>query len=190
MATLTKEKADELIRSTTNEPHLLQHAVAVSAALGACAKHFGEDSEYWEAVGLLHGYDYEKYPSEHLKHTQEPLREAGIDDITIRAILSHGWDICTEIKPETQLEKSLFTLDALTGLVSATAKMRPNGISDLEPSSVVKKFKDKHFAAGVDRALIDKGLEMLGMDRATAIAISIEGMKPHAKELGLMGKAE
>lgn len=188
MIKLNKQKAQELLSATTSQPHLMQHALAVSSAMGAMAKHFNADEAYWEAVGLLHDYDYQKYPEEHLQHTEQPLRAAGVDEESIRAILSHGWEICTEVEPQTDLEKSLYTLDSLTGLVSATAKMRPNGINDLTLSSVTKKLKDKNFAAGVHREVIDNGIEMLGMERAEVIAICIDGMKPHAQCLGLMGK--
>lgn len=189
MIKLNKQKAEELLSHTTSQPHLLQHALAVSSAMGAMAKHFGADESHWEAVGLLHDYDYEKYPKEHLQYTEEPLRAAGVDEESIRAILSHGWKICTDVEPQTNLEKSLYTVDALTGLVSATAKMRPNGISDLSASSVTKKLKDKSFAAGVNREVIQGGIEMLGIDRAEVITICIEGMKPHAKHLDLLGKS-
>lgn len=188
MMLLNREKAEELLRATTKQPHLWQHALAVSSAMGAMARHFGEDPEQWEAVGLLHDYDYETHPEEHLQHTELPLREAGVDESSIRAILSHGWEQCTNIEPQSALEKSLYTLDALTGMVSATAKMRPNGIADLAPSSVIKKLKDKAFAAGVNREVIANGLVLLGMDRAEVIAICIEGMKPHATRLSLEGK--
>lgn len=186
--TLTKEKAQELLDTTTTMLHLKQHALAVSSAMGAMAKHFEADCAYWEAIGLLHDYDYEQYPDEHLQHTQEPLREAGIDEESIRAILAHGWERCGNIEPQTPLEKSLYTLDALTGLISTTAKMRPTGISDLTPQSVVKKLKDKHFAAGVDREVISKGIDLLGMERAEVITLCIEGMKPHADYLGINAK--
>ncbi len=187
MSKLSLEKATELIKSTTTQPHLITHAIAVSSAMGAMAEHYGEDVEYWQAIGMLHDYDYEQHPEEHLKHTAEPLKSAGIDDETINTILSHGYEICSDIKPEKLIDKALYTVDALTGLVSATSKMRPNGILDLEPKSVAKKFKDKSFAAGVDRTVITKGLEMLDMERSLAIEICIKGMKAHAKELGLEG---
>lgn len=187
MSQLNQQTAQALLQTTTTEPHLFQHARAVSAAMGAMATHFGADKAYWEAVGLLHDYDYQQYPEEHLQHTEQPLRETGVDDISIRAILSHGWGICSEVEPLSDMEKSLYTMDALTGLVSATAKMRPSGIADLTPASVTKKLKDKHFAAGVRRDVILSGIEKLGMERTEIIAICIEGMKLHAQELGLMG---
>ena len=151
MPGLTMETARQLLATTTTEDHLFEHAIGVSAAMGAMARHFGADEEYWKAVGYLHDYDYEQFPEEHLHHTAEPLREAGVDEESIRAILSHGWEFCTDVKPETDMEKSLFTVDELTGLVGATARMRPGGLSDLEVSSVKKKFKDKRFAAKLRR---------------------------------------
>ncbi len=183
--TLNRIKAQELMQSSTSQPHLRQHALAVSAAMGAMARHFGEDVELWEAVGLLHDYDYEQFPEEHLQHTDEPLRAAGVSEEIIRAILSHGWGQCTEVEPQSLMEKCLFTVDGLTGLISAAARMRPRGISDLAAASVTKKFKDKAFAAGVNRQIIQQGVEMLGMDRAEVFTLCIEGMKPHADALGL-----
>jgi len=187
MEQLTKSQAQTLLESTTSQPHLMLHALAVSAAMGAMAKHFGADAGYWEAVGLLHDYDYQQYPQEHLQHTEQPLREAGVDEGSIRAILSHGWGICSDVEPQTAMEKSLYTVDSLTGLISATAKMRPTGISDLTASSVTKKLKDKRFAAGVNRETIRKGIEMLGMERAEVITLCIDGMKPYAQKLELKG---
>ncbi|MDL2219065.1 HDIG domain-containing protein [Ruminococcaceae bacterium OttesenSCG-928-O06] len=187
MPKLTMQQARALLESTTTQPHLLQHALAVSGAMGAMARHFGQDEAYWQAVGLLHDYDYEQYPEEHLQHTAAPLAAAGVDDEAVRAILSHGWGLCTDVEPQTEMEKSLYAVDEMTGLVSATAKMRPSGIADLAPKSVNKKFKDKAFAAKIDREVIQKGAEMLGMDLAQLTALCIEGMRPHAAELGLLG---
>lgn len=184
---LTLERATELNNTMVTEDHLILHAKNVCYAMGAMAEHFGEDVEHWQAVGMLHDYDYEKYPEEHLQHTQQPLREAGIDEEDIRAILSHGYEICTDVKPETNLEKSLFTVDELTGIVQACARMRPHGITDLEVKSFMKKFKDKRFAARCDRNTILKGCEMLGMDVKEVAGIVIGGMREHAAELGLEG---
>ena len=184
---LTLERAKELNDAMVKEDHLILHAKNVCYAMGAMAAHFGEDVEHWQAVGMLHDYDYEKYPEEHLQHTEEPLREAGVDEEDIRAILSHGYEICTDVKPESNLEKSLYTVDELTGIVQACARMRPHGITDLEVKSFMKKFKDKRFAAKCDRALILKGCEMLGMDVKDVAGIVIGGMKEHAEELGLTG---
>ncbi|NLW80027.1 MAG: HDIG domain-containing protein [Ruminococcaceae bacterium] len=190
MEKLSKEKSRALLESTTTEAHLLQHALAVSVAMGAMARHFGADADYWQAVGLLHDYDYQQHPDEHLQHTAAPLAGAGVDDESVRAILSHGWGLCTDVQPQTDLEKSLYAVDELTGLISATAKMRPSGIADLEPKSVKKKFKDKAFAAKIDRTVIQQGADMLGMELGALIALCIEGMKPCATELGLLGTGQ
>ena len=185
MSQLTMERARELLAATTTESHLFEHAIGVSAAMGAMARHFGQDPAYWEAVGYLHDYDYERFPEEHLRHTEQPLRDAGVDETAIRAILAHGWGLCSDVQPESELEKSLFTVDELTGLIAATARMRPGGLSDLEASSVKKKFKDKRFAAKIDRAVITQGCQMLGMDLGDVITLCIEGMRAHMDELGL-----
>jgi predicted hydrolase (HD superfamily) len=187
MDKLTLEKAKEINATMVTEDHLILHAANVSAAMGAMAEHFGEDKEHWEAIGWLHDYDYEKYPDEHLAHTEEPLRNLGVPEEDIRAIMSHGYGICTDVEPVTNLEKSLFTVDELTGIVQAAARMRPNGIVDMEVKSFMKKWKDKRFAAKCDRPLILKGCDMLGMDIKTVAAIVIEGMKAHAEELQLTG---
>ena len=186
---LTFEKAKELIAPQITEEHLIIHSLNVCYAMEAMARHFGEDPEHWKAVGYLHDYDYEKYPDEHLKHTEEALLKAGVDPEDIRAILSHGWEICTDVKPETPMEKSLFTVDELTGIVQACARMRPNGITDLELKSFMKKFKDKRFAAKCNRETIQKGCDLLGMEVSEVSAIVIEGMKMHAAEIGLLGTA-
>ncbi|MBQ6427045.1 MAG: hypothetical protein IJK14_06570 [Clostridia bacterium] len=187
MDKLTLEKAKEINSTMVTEEHLLLHAANVSAAMGAMADHFGADKEHWEAVGWLHDYDYEKYPDEHLQHTEKPLRELGVPEEDIRAILSHGYGICSDVKPLSDLEKSLFAVDELTGIVQAAARMRPNGITDMETKSFMKKWKDKRFAAKCDRPLILKGCEMLGMDIRDVAEIVIEGMKAHAEELQLAG---
>ena len=138
-------------------------------------------------MGLLHDYDYEKYPEEHLQHTQEPLLAAGVPEEDVRAIMSHGWGICTDVEPVTDMEKSLFAVDELTGIIQACARMRPNGIRDLEIKSFMKKYKDKKFAAKCDRELIRKGCDLLGMDVQEVAEICINGMRPHAEEIGLAG---
>ena len=184
---LTLERARELNDTMVTEEHLIIHALNVCYAMGAMAEHFGEDKEHWQAIGILHDYDYEKYPEEHLKHTEQPLLDAGVDPEDVRAILSHGYGICTDVKPETNLEKSLYTVDELTGIIQACARMRPHGLTDLEVKSFMKKFKDKRFAAKCDRELIQKGCEMLGMEVRDVAEICIAGMKEHAEELGLLG---
>ena len=184
---LTLARAKELNATMVTEEHLIIHALNVCYAMGAMARHFGADEEHWQAIGMLHDYDYEKFPEEHLEHTEKPLLEAGVDPEDVRAILSHGYGICTDVEPFSDLEKSLFTVDELTGIIQACARMRPNGITDLEVKSFMKKFKDKRFAAKCDRELIQKGCEMLGMDVKDVAAICIEGMKEHAEELGIAG---
>ena len=184
---LTLERAKELNDAQVTEHHLVIHAKNVMYAMGAMADHFREDREHWMAVGYLHDYDYEKYPDEHLKHTEKELLGEGVEAADVRAILSHGYGICTDIKPETNMEKSLFTVDELTGIIQACARMRPLGITDLEKKSFMKKFKDRKFAAKCDRDLILRGCEMLGMDVAEVAEICIEGMKPHAAEIELLG---
>ena len=184
---LTLERAKELNDSQVTEHHLVIHAKNVMYAMGAMAEHFGEDREHWMAVGYLHDYDYEKYPDEHLRHTEKELLAEGVDRADVRAILSHGYGICTDVEPETNMEKSLFTVDELTGIIQACARMRPNGISDLEVKSFMKKFKDKKFAAKCDRDLILRGCEMLKMDVAEVARICIEGMKPYAADIELLG---
>ena len=187
---LTLEKARELNGTMVTEDHLLLHEMNVCYAMGAMARHFGEDPEHWQAIGMLHDYDYEKFPEEHLQHTADPLRAAGVSEEDIRAILSHGYGICTDVEPVTNLEKSLFTVDELTGIIQACARMRPNGIRDLEVKSLMKKFKDRKFAAKCDRELIMKGCGMLGMELKDVAEICIEGMKEHAAELQLTGNGQ
>ena len=184
---LTLEKARALIAQTTTEEHLILHALNVSYAMGAMARHFGEDVAHWQAVGLLHDYDYEQYPEEHLLHTAEPLLAAGVEEADVHAILSHGYGHVNDVRPETPMEKSLYTVDELTGIIQAAARMRPNGITDMELKSFIKKFKDKRFAAKCDREVILRGCDMLGMDLREVSELCIEGMRPHAAELGLAG---
>jgi len=184
---LTLERARELNDSQVTEEHLRIHATNVMAAMGAMAEHFGEDKEHWMAIGYLHDYDYEKFPEEHLQHTEEPLRAAGLEEDEIRAILAHGYGICNDVEPITNMEKSLYAIDELTGIISACALMRPHGITDLGVKSFMKKFKDKKFAAKCNREVIKDGCERLGMEVRDVAEICIEGMKPYAEEIGLLG---
>lgn len=188
MAQVTMEQAERLIKANVTEQHLFTHARAVSAAMGAMAEHFGEDKAHWEAVGYLHDVDYEKFPEEHLAHTRELLSGENIDESDIHAILSHGYGICTDVEPQTNMEKSLFTVDELTGIVQAASLMRPTGITDLEVKSLKKKYKDKKFAAKCSREVIDKGCAMLGMPIEDVMAIVIKGMQAYADELGIGSK--
>ena len=186
---LTMERAKQLLESTTTEPHLFLHAKNVSVALGGMAKHFGADVDHWQAIGYLHDYDYEQHPEEHLQHTEKPLLDAGLTQEEVRAILAHGYGHCNDVEPVTELEKSLYTVDELTGIIQAAARMRPAGITDMEISSFMKKFKDKKFAAKCDREVIKKGCDMLGMEVRDVAQICIEAMKEFADELQIGAKA-
>ena len=180
---LTIERAKELLATTTTEEHLFLHAMNVAVAMGGLATYFGEDADHWTAIGYLHDYDYEQYPEEHLQHTEEPLLAAGLAAEEVRAILAHGYGHCNDVEPITNMEKALYTVDELTGIIQAAARMRPMGITDMEISSFMKKFKDKKFAAKCDREIIKAGCDMLGMEVRDVAAICIEAMKLHADEL-------
>ena len=182
---LTVERAKELIGGKITEQHLILHSRNVMYAMGAMAEHFGEDREHWMAVGYLHDYDYEQYPDEHLRHTERELLAEGVAASDVRAILSHGYGHCTDVKPETDMEKSLYTVDELTGIIQACARMRPQGLTDLEVKSFMKKFKDKKFAAKCNRELIQKGIERLGLETGVVMECCIKGMQAHAEELDL-----
>lgn len=186
---LTMDWAKQLLHTTTTEEHLLLHAMNVSVAMGGMAKHFGEDEAHWMAVGYLHDYDYQQHPEEHLQHTKEPLLEAGVEEWEVRAILAHGFGHCNDVEPITLLEKSLYTVDELTGIIQAAARMRPMGITDMEIGSFMKKFKDKKFAAKCDREVIKKGCDMLGMEVRDVADICIEVMKAYADQLQIGAKS-
>lgn len=150
------------------------------------ARKFGEDEDEWGVIGLIHDLDYEKFPEQHCEKTKEILEQRGWPSEYIRAVLSHGWTICTDIEPGTRLEKTLFTIDELTGLVTAAALVRPSkSLGDLKVKSVKKKWKEKSFAAGVDRSIIERGAEMLGMELAEVIQDTIDGMRTVSEDLGL-----
>ncbi len=182
---LTMERAKQLLDTTTTQEHLFLHAKNVSVAMGGLARHFGADEAHWMAIGYLHDYDYEQHPEEHLQHTRQPLLDAGLTEDEVRAILSHGYGLLNDVQPQTEMEKSLFTVDELTGIIQAAARMRPAGITDMEVSSFMKKFKDKKFAAKCDREIIRQGCAMLGMEVREVAQICIEAMKAHAQELHL-----
>jgi predicted hydrolase (HD superfamily) len=190
MAQLTMQRAKEILQKHFTEPHLYAHSLAVSAAMGAMAEYFGEDRAHWEAVGYLHDVDFEKYPGEeHCLHVRELLAGEDVDEADVRAIISHGYGLCTtEVEPTTNLEKSLFTVDELTGIIVTTALMRPTGIEDLELKSLKKKYKDKKFAAKCNRDVIDQGAQNLRVDLDIVMERCIEGMKRYAKELGIGAK--
>lgn len=186
MEKLTLEKAQEILKKHTTEEHLFTHAAAVSAAMGAMARHFGEDEEHWRAIGYLHDVDYEAYPDEHCHHVREFLEPEGVPEEDILAIISHGYGITTEERePQTSLEKSLFTVDELTGIIQAYALMRPEKMEGMAVKSLKKKFKDKRFAAKCNREIIKRGFSMLGMEPGEVMQCCIEGMQEHHEELGL-----
>ena len=182
---LTMERAKELLATTTTEPHLFLHAKNLMATMGGLAEHFGENKEHWMAIGYLHDYDYEQHPDAHLQYTEQPLLDAGLTPEEVRCILAHGYGIINDVEPVTNMEKALFTVDELTGIIQAAARMRPAGITDMEVSSFMKKFNDKKFAAKCDRELIRRGCEMMGMEVRDVAAICIESMKQYAQELEL-----
>ena len=152
------------------------------------ARHFNEDEEKWRVIGLVHDLDYEMYPQEHCHKCIELFKEYNWPEDYIRAVVSHGWGICTDVKPETNLEKTLYAIDELTGLVASSALVRPSkSILDIKAKSVKKKFKDKRFAAAVDRQVILNGAKFLDMDLSELITQVILGMRPVAEKIGLKG---
>ena len=174
----TVEQAKELVMKYNKEPFHLQHAETVSKVMGELAKEYDpENVEFWAAVGMLHDIDFELYPDEHCVKAREILRELDIDERVIHAVISHGYGICIDVEPELFMEKVLFAADELTGLIGAAALMRPTGISDMEPKSVKKKFKDKKFAAGCSREVILRGAQMCGWELDTLIAKTLDAMR-------------
>lgn len=187
----TRQEAYELLTKYNKNESLIKHGYAVEAVMRYFARQFGENEEYWGNIGLIHDLDYELYPDEHCHKTKEIMEQEGIDKDIIHAVISHGWNICIDVKPEHKMEKVLYTIDELTGLITATVYMRPNkSILDLGVKSVKKKFKQASFAAGVNREVILSGCEMLDMDLDTVILWTIEGMKEAAKDLELVGEEQ
>lgn len=185
---LPREEAWKLLTEYTKTSSLRKHALTVEAVMCHFARLNGEDEEVWGVAGLLHDLDYEKFPEEHCQKAEEIMRARGIDETYIRAMNCHAYGICTDIKPESKMEKVLFTIDELTGLINALCLMRPSkSVLDLEVKSVKKKFKDRSFAAGVNRDTIRNGCEMLGMELDDVIRETIEGMKERAQDIGLKG---
>lgn len=184
----TREATWKLIEEYLPSDQMRRHSLAVEAVMRHMARKCGEDEEMWGIIGLAHDIDYERHPEEHCRKAPEILRNAGWPEDYIRAVVSHGWGICSDVEPVTKLEKTLFTIDELTGLVSASALVRPSkSILDLPVKSVTKKWKDKAFAAGADRSVIEKGGAMMGVELNELIADTIEGMKTAADAIGLKG---
>ena len=187
----TREQALSLLKEYNKNEGLVKHALAVEAVMRYCARKWGQDEEKWGVIGLVHDLDYEQFPQQHCKKTEEILKAHNWPDDYIRAIMSHGWGICTEIEPKSELEKVLYTIDELVGLIVATALVRPSkSVMDMKPKSVKKKWKDKSFAAGVNRDVVEKGAEMLGVELSELIEDAIMGMREVADEIGLKGNIE
>ena len=176
----------ELLKSFNKNPALINHALAVEAVMRHMAEKNGQDPEKWGVIGLIHDLDYEQYPDQHCIQTEKILREHNWPPDMIRAVLSHGWGICTDVEPESMLEKTLYTIDELTGLVAATALVRPSkSVMDLTVKSVRKKWKQKSFAAGANREIIEQGAQMLEIELDELIADVIQGMQKVADDIGL-----
>lgn len=187
----TREKAYALLTKHNQSDSLIKHALAVEAVMRHFAQKYGHDVEFWGNVGLLHDLDYEKYPEAHCKVTKELLEAEGYDEAFIHAVLSHGYGLCTDVEPVHFMEKVIYTIDELTGLITATVYMRPSkSILDLEIKSVKKKFKTPSFAAGVNREVINNGCSLLGMELDEVIGETIACMQTAAEALGLAGQAE
>jgi len=184
----TRQEALELLHQYNGSDGLRKHAYAVEAVMRYIARKRGEDEEKWGIIGLIHDLDYEKFPDQHCVKTGELLREHGWPEEYIRAALSHGWGICCDVTPQTDLEKFLYTIDELTGLVVTTALIRPSkSVLEVQVKSVKNKWKDKRFAAGVNRSVIEKGAGMLGVPLDEVIDDTIKGMQEVAETIGLKG---
>lgn len=180
MANFTRETALGLLRKYNKEEFHLLHALTVEAVMRWYANElgFGDEADHWATVGLLHDVDFEMFPEQHCKKAPELLREIGADDDFIKSVCSHGYGLCTDIKPEHLMEKVLFAADELTGLIWAAALMRPSkSVSDMEVKSLKKKYKDKKFAAGCSREVIAQGAEMLGWQLDELFEKTIEAMR-------------
>ena len=174
----TPEQAEELVKQYNKEPFHIQHAETVSKVMGEFAREYDpENVDFWRTVGMLHDIDFELYPEQHCIKAREMLHELDIDEEVIHAVISHGWGLTVDIAPEHEMEKVLYAADELTGLIGAVALMRPTGISDMEAKSVMKKFKDKKFAAGCSRDVIRRGAEMMGVELNELIAKTINAMR-------------
>ncbi len=177
---ITRTQALALLKKYNKEPFHLLHAFTVEAVMRYFANTLGhaEEADFWALCGLLHDVDFEQYPNEHCKKAPELLAEINAEPELVRAICSHGYGICTDIKPEHEMEKILFATDELTGLIGAAAKMRPSkSTQDMELSSLKKKFKDKKFAAGCSRDIIKQGAELLGWELDKLLDETLKAMR-------------
>jgi len=174
----TPDEAYEILKKYNTEQFHLQHAKTVAMVLGGFALEYDPGREdYWRTVGLLHDIDFELYPDEHCIKARQLLEEEGIDEEVIRSVISHGYGVMSDVEPVHYMEKVLFAVDELTGLIGAVILMRPNGISDLETKSVIKKFRNKGFAAGCSREVISRGAQMLEMELDELITKTLTVMK-------------
>ncbi len=184
----TREEAFALLKKYNGHDAHIKHALAVEAVMMHFAGLLGEDKEKWGIIGLVHDLDYEMYPDQHCKKVREILTEEKWPEEYIRAIQSHGWGLCGDVEPVHRMEKVLYTIDELTGLIAATALVRPSkSILDMKAKSVRKKWNQKGFAAGVNREVIEKGAQLLGMELNQVIEETIKGMQSVAEEIGLRG---
>ena len=184
----TREDAFRLLTLYNQNDSLIRHALAVEAVMKHFATLFNEDIEKWGIIGLIHDLDYEKYPDQHCEMTEKILKEEGWPEDYIESVISHGWGICTNVEPKHQMEKVLFAIDELTGLITACVLVRPSrSLMDLELKSVKKKWKIPAFAAGANREIIEKGAQMLGMELDFIIRETIKGMRKVAENLKLNG---
>ncbi len=184
----TREDAEQLFLKYNESESLYKHAKQVEVTMRYFAKENNEDEEKWSIIGFLHDLDYEQYPDEHCDKTKEILEENNYPQDYIRAILSHGYEMRTDVKPETKMEKLLYATDELTGLINAACLMRPSkSVLDLNVKSLNKKFKDKKFAQGVDRNVILKGAEMLDMTKEELFEETIKALQENAEEGYLKG---
>ena len=177
---MTREEALALLKKYNKEPFHLQHAFTVEGVMRWYAQElgYGEDADFWAAVGLLHDVDFEKWPEAHCKKAPELLRQAGVGEDMIRSICSHAYGLCSDVEPVHEMEKVLFAVDELTGLIGAAALMRPSkSVMDMEVSSVKKKFKDKKFAAGCSRDVIAEGAQRLGWELTDLMDRTLRAMQ-------------
>ena len=182
------EQSLALLKEYNQSQSLIKHGMAVAVTMRHFAELSGEDADTWEVVGLVHDLDYERFPDQHCDKSAEILRDAGWPQDLIRAVQSHGWGICTDIEPQTRLEKTLYAVDELTGLITAVALVRPSkSVLDVKLKSVKKKWKTTAFAAGVSREVIQQGAEMLEMDLDDLIQETLTAMQGKAEALGLSG---
>jgi putative nucleotidyltransferase with HDIG domain len=185
----TRDEALNLLRQYNSDESLIRHALAVEGVMRHFARKFGEDPEKWGIIGLVHDLDYQQFPEQHCTKTAEILTAQEWPSDYVRAVVSHGWGLCSDVEPQEKMEKVLYAIDELTGLVAANALVRPSkSVLDMESSSVKKKWKDKSFAAKINRDVIQKGAEMLGMELSDLFSETIAGMKDVAEAIGLKGQ--